>query len=43
MAEISSLHKVHEELVILESQVKKEISEESSIRGGVTDGYQPNF
>lgn len=42
MAEISSLHKVHEELVILESQVKKEISETSSIRAGAVDGYHPN-
>lgn len=43
ISEISSLHKVHEELVLLESQVKKEISESSSIRGGATDGYMPNF
>jgi hypothetical protein len=43
MAEISSLHKVHEELVILESQVKKEISETSSIRAGAVDGYHPNM
>ena len=43
MSEISSLHKVHEELCILEAAVKKEISEQSSIRGGATDGYQPNF
>ena len=43
MAEISSLHKVHEELVILESQVKKEMSETSSIRAGAVDGYHPNM
>lgn len=43
MAEISSLHKVHEELVILESQVKKEMSETSSIRAGAVDGYHPNI
>ena len=43
MAEISNLHKVHEELIILESAVKKEISEQTSIRGGAVDGYQPNF
>lgn len=43
MDEISSLHKVHEELVILESQVKKEISETSSIRAGAVDGYHPNM
>lgn len=43
MSEISNLHKVHEELIILESAVKKEISEQTSIRGGAVDGYQPNF
>ena len=43
MAEISNLHKVHEELVILESQVKKEMSETSSIRAGAVDGYHPNI
>lgn len=43
MAEISNLHKVHEELVILDSQVKKELSETSSIRAGAEDGYTPNF
>ena len=43
MAEIANLHKVHEELVILESQVKKEISETSSIRAGAVDGYHPNI
>lgn len=42
MAEISSLHKVHEELVILESQVKKEISETSSIRAGAVEGFMPD-
>ena len=43
MAEIANLHKVHEELVILESQVKKEMSETSSIRAGAVDGYHPNI
>lgn len=43
IAEISSLHKVHEELTILEAQVKKELSEKSSVRGGAVDGYLPNF
>ena len=42
MAEISSLHKVHEELVILESQVKKEMSETSSIRAGAVEGFMPD-
>lgn len=43
MAEISSLSKVHEELKILEGQVKKEIEETSSIRAGAVDGFLPNF
>ena len=43
MAEIANLHKVHEELVILESQVKKEMSETSSVRAGAVDGYHPNI
>lgn len=43
MGEISSLHKVHEELVILEGQVKKEISETTKVRAGAVDGYHPNF
>ena len=40
--QISNLHKVHEELLILEDQVKKEISEKSSIRGDAEDGYLPD-
>ena len=40
---ISSLSKVHEELKILEGQVKKEMMETTSIRGGATDGFLPNF
>ena len=43
MAEISNLDKVHQELIILEGQVKKEIAETSSIRGGAVDGYIPKF
>lgn len=43
MKEISTLHKVHEELQILESQVKKELAEASSIRGGAEDGFLPQF
>lgn len=43
ISEISSLSKVHEELKILEGQVKKEMMETSSIRGGATDGFLPNF
>lgn len=43
ISEISNLHKVHEELQILESNVKKEIAEASTIRGGAIDGFLPNF
>jgi hypothetical protein len=43
MAEIASLSKVQDELVTLEGQVKKEIAETSSIRGGAVDGFTPNF
>ena len=43
IAEISNLHKVHEELQILEANVKKEIAETSFIRGGAVDGFLPNF
>lgn len=43
ISEISSLSKVHEELKILEGQVKKEMTETTSIRGGATDGFLPNF
>lgn len=42
-AEISNLHKVAEELSILEDQVKKEISETSSVRAGAVDGFHPTF
>lgn len=41
--ELANLDKVHEALIKLEAQVKKEISESSSLRGNVEDGYQPNF
>jgi hypothetical protein len=30
-------------LKILESAVKKELAEESSLRGGAVDGFLPNF
>ena len=43
MAEISSLSKVHDELTSLEGMVKKEISEQSTIRAGATEGFMPNF
>lgn len=43
MAEISSLSKVHDELTALEGMVKKELSEQSSIRAGAVEGFMPNF
>lgn len=43
MAEISNLSKVHDELTSLEGMVKKEISEQSTIRAGATEGFIPNF
>lgn len=42
ISEISSLHKVHEELSILENAVKQEMSEQSSIRANARNGYRPN-
>ena len=41
MAEISNLSKVYDELKALESQVKKELAEKSTLRGGATDGFVP--
>lgn len=44
MKEMSQLHKVHEELVTLEEQVKKELTEQSTIRAGIEEGFDPgNF
>lgn len=43
IAEMTSLNKVHDTLVTLEGQVKKEISETSTIRAGAEDGFLPNF
>lgn len=42
IAELSNLHKVHEELTILDNNVKKEISETTNIRGGAEDGFLPD-
>lgn len=42
IAEISSLHKVHEELSILEQAVKQEMSESTSIRANARNGYRPS-
>lgn len=41
MKEVSRLHEVHEELVTLEAQVKKELTEQSTIRAGATEGFDP--
>lgn len=41
MKEMSTLHKVHEELIILEDQVKKELTEQSVNRAGIEDGFDP--
>lgn len=41
MKEMAALHKVHEELVTLENQVKKELTEQSTIRAGATEGFDP--
>lgn len=41
MKEMSTLHKVHEELVTLEDQVKKELTEQSTIKAGAVDGFDP--
>ena len=43
ITEISSLSKVHEELKILENQVKKELMETSNIRAGAVEGFTPNI
>lgn len=42
MTELSSLGKVHDELIDLESRVKKELAEKSTIRGGAVEGYEPD-
>lgn len=41
-AEMQNLTKVHETMVQLENQVKKEIEAQSYLRGGFTDGYMPD-
>lgn len=43
ISEISNLHKVHEELKTLEGQVKKEMAEKTSLRGGAISGYTPRI
>lgn len=41
--EMQNLTKVHETMVQLEAQVKKELETQSQLRGGYTDGYIPKF
>ena len=41
MKEMASLHKVHEELITLEAEVKKELTEQSTIRAGAQEGFDP--
>ena len=41
MKEMAQLHKVHEELITLENEVKKELTEQSTNRGGGEDGFDP--
>lgn len=41
MKEMANLHKVHEELVTLEAEVKKELTEQSNIRAGAVEGFDP--
>lgn len=42
MAEITSLNKVYESLTILDSQVKKQLVEQTQIRGNAEEGYLPD-
>ncbi len=41
MKEVAQLSKVHEQLTQLENQVKKELTEQSTIRAGATEGFDP--
>lgn len=41
MKEVAQLSKVHEQLTQLENQVKKELTEQSSIRANATEGFDP--
>lgn len=42
ITEISNLHKVHEELKVLESMVKQDLTQVSTIRGGAIEGFEPD-
>lgn len=41
MKEMAQLHKVHEELVTLEKEVKEEMTQSTGTRGGVQKGFDP--
>lgn len=41
--EIAKLDQVYESLTIMEGRVKKQLAEQSSIRGGAVEGYTPRF
>lgn len=41
MEEMAKLSDVHQQLVQLENQVKKELTEQSTIRAGATEGFDP--
>ena len=44
MKEVSNLTKVHQELVDLENAVKKELTEQSTLRAGAVEDFDPgNF
>lgn len=41
MKEVSNLTKVHQELVQLENQVKRELTEQTTLRAGAVDDFDP--
>lgn len=41
MKEVSNLTKVHQELVDLENAVKKELTEQSTLRAGAVEDFDP--
>ena len=41
MKEMAQLNKVHEQLAELEKMVKRELTEQSSIRANATEGFDP--
>ena len=41
MEEVGMLNKVHEELVVLENRVKKELAEKSTLRAGAIEDFDP--